>query len=308
MRDQMSVLEPGESIANGSSAVTIGKFDGVHLGHRALLAKTRSLADEIGGVAGIITFDRHPLEVLRPGSEPLCLSPLSERLDRLAASGMDFCILLPLGDGVLDWPAERFVADILVHSAKARHVVTGEDFRYGRGRVGDIHSLRSSGAAVGFDVHIVQPVQIGGQRVSSYAVRRAIVEGNLELASSMLGRAYSIDGTVIRGRQLGRTLGFPTANIGFHPSIVLPANGVYAVRADWGEGDHRAVANLGVRPTVDNTSAVVLEVHLLDWSGEIYGERMRVSFDRRIRAEKRFESLDDLKAQIESDVIAARAL
>jgi riboflavin kinase/FMN adenylyltransferase len=303
----MRVLQPGDTIAPARSAITIGKFDGVHLGHRALLARTRTLADDIGGLAGVVTFDRHPMEVLRPGSAPRYLTPVPDRLQLLEAYGADFCIVLPLDAGVLNWPPAQFVKEIVVRAARARHVVTGEDFRYGRGRVGDIQSLRATGAQMGFEVHIVEPVLVGGRRASSYAVRNALTEGNLDLASAMLGRPYTIEGPVLEGRQLGRTLGFPTANLAFQSDVVAPANGVYAVRADWGQGEHRAVANLGVRPTVEGGSApVLLEVHVLDWSGNLYGRTLKVTFDRRIRPEVRFGSLDELKEQIARDVTAAR--
>lgn len=304
----MRLLLDEDAISHASSAVTVGKFDGVHLGHRALLARTRALANEMGGEAGVITFDRHPLEILRPGSEPKCLSLLPGRLNLLAAGGMDFCILLKLGSGVLDWPPEQFIDEIIVKRAAAGQVVTGEDFRYGHNRAGDIRSLVAAGLGAGFEVHIVEPVLVDGERVSSYAVRNALQDGDLDTATAMLGRHYSIDGPVIRGRQLGRTLGFPTANVEFDSSVVLPANGVYAVWANWGLGEQRGVANLGVRPTVESgPPTLLLEVHIPDWTGDIYGRSMRVAFERRIRSEMRFDSLDALKTQIARDVVGARS-
>lgn len=305
----MRIIEPGKSNIETPSAITIGKFDGVHLGHRALLARTRALAENIGGEAGVVTFDRHPLEILRPGSAPPYLTPLMERLALLDSAGMDFCILLRLEDGVLEWPAERFVDDVIVRAAGARHVVTGEDFRYGHDRAGDISSLVASGVAAGFKVHVVDPVLVEGSRVSSYAIRNALTSGNLPLADAMLGRKYEVTGEVERGRQLGRTIGFPTANVKYDQQVVLPANGIYAVTVDWGESPRAAAASLGVRPTVESEPAPIwLEVFVLDWSGDLYGKWLRVSFVQRLRDELRFDSLDALKSQIERDVVNVRTV
>ena len=305
----MRIIEPGKSKFDTPSAITIGKFDGVHLGHRALLARTRTLSEDIGGKAGVVTFDRHPLEVLRPGSAPPYLTPLMERLSLLDSAGMDFCILLRLEDGVLEWPAARFVEDVIVRTASAKHVVTGEDFRYGHDRTGDIPSLTASGLAAGFEVHVVDPVLVGGARVSSYAIRNALTSGNLPLAEAMLGRRYDVAGAVEQGKQVGRTIGFPTANVKYDPFVVLPATGIYAVTVDWGEGERAAAASLGRRPTVENETAPIwLEVFVLDWSGDLYGKWMRVSFVQRLRDEVRFDSLDTLKSQIERDVLDVRSV
>ncbi|HEY3414742.1 MAG TPA: bifunctional riboflavin kinase/FAD synthetase [Armatimonadota bacterium] len=305
----MRIIEPGKSTFDSPSAITIGKFDGVHLGHRALLSRTRDLAAEIGGQAGVVTFDRHPMEVLRPGSAPPYLTPLMERLSLLDSAGMDFCVLLRLEDGVLGWPAAKFVEDVIVRTSHAIHVITGEDFRYGHDRTGDIPSLTAAGIAAGFAVHVVDPVQVEGARVSSYAIRNALTAGNLPLAEAMLGRRYEVAGAVEQGKQIGRTIGFPTANVKYDPQIVVPKEGIYAVTVDWGEGERAAAASLGRRPTVEKEDAPIwLEVFVLDWSGDLYGKWLRVTFVQRLRDELRFDSLDHLQAQIEQDVETVRSV
>lgn len=302
----MRLIELGQT-AGRASAVTIGKFDGVHLGHRALLERTRTLAGETGSEAGVVTFDRHPLEILKPGSAPLCLTPLPDRLRLLEQAGMDFCLLLRLDSGLLNWPDERFVEDVIVRTVRATHVITGEDFRYGHNRTGNPTTLAEAGRTHGFEVHGVPPVLTGGTRVSSYAIRNALRAGNLPLAESMLGRPYSVCGNVESGRKLGRTLGYPTANVRYDANVVIPANGIYVVTADWGEGERRGVASIGVRPTVEGGPAPVwLEVFVLDWEGDLYGRNLSVAFVKRLRDEIRFPTLDALKEQIALDVLAAR--
>ena len=293
----------------GPSAVTVGKFDGVHMGHQALLQATRDEAEARNLPAGVITFDRHPLEVLRPDSAPPYLTPLPEKLDLLAAAGMDFCVLLRLEDGVLSWPAQRFVEKTLVECAQARYVLAGPDFQYGLRRTGTLDTLREDGKRFGFEVDRMDPVLVQGRHISSYSVREALSNGDLPLAEAMLGRPYSVSGTVAHGRQLGRTLGYPTANLAFPTRVALPANGIYAVLTE-SEGISRpAVASLGVRPTVETSPApVLLEVHVLDWSGDLYDKPLKVTFIRRLREEVRFDSLDALKSQIARDANEAREI
>ncbi len=293
----------------GPSAVTVGKFDGVHVGHQALLRATRDEAEARGLPAGVITFDRHPLEILRAEAAPPYLTPLPEKLDLLAAAGMDFCVLLRLEDGVLSWPAQRFVEKTLVDCAQARYVLSGPDFQYGLGRTGTLDTLKEDGERFGFEVGRMDPVLVEGRHISSYSVREALSNGDLPLAEAMLGRPYSVSGTVARGRQLGRTLGYPTANLAFPTRVALPANGIYAVTAEWDGAARPAVASLGVRPTVETSPApVLLEVYVLDWSGDLYDRALKVTFVGRLRDEVRFDSLDALKTQIARDVDAAREI
>lgn len=293
----------------GPSAVTVGKFDGVHLGHQALLRATRAEAEARGLRAGVITFDRHPLEALNPAAAPPYITPLPEKLDLLARAGMDLCILLRLEDGVLAWPAHEFVQTTLMKCAQARYVLAGPDFQYGYKRSGTLETLREEGRALGFEVGQMEPVLVEGRRVSSYGVREALSAGDLPLAEAMLGRRHRVSGTVVRGRQLGRKLGYPTANMSFAPPVALPANGIYAVTAEWDGTPMPAVASLGVRPTVETLPApVVLEVHVLDWDGDLYDRTLRVEFVRHLRAEQRFDGLEALTAQIARDADEARAV
>jgi riboflavin kinase/FMN adenylyltransferase len=305
----MQTIHCGDGEAVGPSIVTIGKFDGVHVGHRALLRATKDEAARRGLRAGVLTFDRHPAEVLRPEAAPPYLTPLPEKLRLLGEAGMDFCVVLPIGDGVLTWAAREFVDRALLRCAGARGVVTGPDFQYGRGRAGTLETLRADGVERGFSVHTLAPVEANGRRVSSYAVRAALTGGNLPLAEAMLGRAYAVEGHVVSGRQLGRTLGFPTANMAFDYPTALPSLGIYAVTATWDNETHPAVASLGVRPTVETSPApVLLEVHVLDWSGDLYGKSVRTTFVRRLRDEVRFESLDALTRQMNVDANKARGI
>jgi riboflavin kinase/FMN adenylyltransferase len=286
----------------------VGKFDGVHMGHQALLAATRAAAQRLGLLTGAVTFDRHPAEVLFPGSAPAYLTPLPVKLRLLEAAGADFCIVLPVDAGTLDWPPDRFVDAVLVEAARAQHVVAGPDFRYGHNREGDADTLRAAGLRCAFSVEQLPPVMVRGRRVSSYAVRRALEAGNLPLAEAMLGRPYSVEGVVTGGKQVGRTLGWPTANVAFDVPAALPALGIYAVTAEFDGAERPAVASLGVRPTLEGEEAPVwLEVYVLDWSGDLYGQRLRVTFRLRLRDEERFPGLPELKVQIARDVEDARA-
>lgn len=305
----MQIIVCGEGGAAGPSAVTVGKFDGVHVGHQALLRATREEAAARGVKAGVLTFDRHPTEVLRPDAAPPYLTPLPEKLRLLEAAGMDFCVLLRLDDGILSWSADAFVQRALVESAGARCVVAGPDFLYGKGRQGTLETLRAAGEAHGFDLRVLPPVEVRGKRVSSYAVRAALSAGDLPLAEAMLGRRYTVTGRVVRGRQLGRTLGFPTANLAFDVPQALPSFGIYAVTAAWNGVKHPAVASYGVRPTVESGSAPdLLEVHVLDWSGDLYGRNLTTTFVERLRNEEHFDSLEALTEQIRRDADAARSV
>jgi riboflavin kinase/FMN adenylyltransferase len=303
----MKTIHCNDSRAAEASVVTVGKFDGIHRAHQALLSATKRDAAARGLRAGVLTFDRHPAEILRPEAAPPYLTPLPEKLRLLDAAGMDFCIVLRLADGILGWSADEFVDRALVGCAGARVVVTGPDFQYGRGRAGTTETLASDGVARGFTVRALAPVLMDDRRVSSYAIREALTAGDLPLAEAMLGRRYGVEGVVSPGRRLGRTLGFPTANLAFEYPTALPAYGVYAVTAAWDGATHAAVASLGVRPTVESEPApVVLEVYVLDWSGDLYGKSLRVTFVSRLRGEERFASLEALTLQMHRDVEDAR--
>jgi riboflavin kinase/FMN adenylyltransferase len=298
-------LRPGE--ATGPSVVTVGKFDGVHIGHRALLSAAREEAATLGVPWGVVTFARHPDETLRPENAPIYLTPKPTKHRLLEEAGADFVLYLEPDAETLATSARDFLDSLLIPRTRPQVIVCGDDFRFGRGREGDLPLLREMGERRGFRVRVVPPVLLDGRRVSSYAIRRALALGDVELAAAMLGRRYSIEGIVVEGRQLGRGLGFPTANIRPERNVVLPATGIYAVTADWEGTERDAVASLGFRPTLEGPSAPLwLEVHVLEWGGNLYGAALKVTFYRKLRDELRFDSVEALREQIGRDAEEAR--
>lgn len=291
------------------SAVTIGKFFAVHRGHQALLQATVEAARRLEAQSVVLTFDRHPREVLQPGWEAPVLASLEERLDLIEAQGIDVTVVASITPEFLAQEPEAFVEELLVRSLGARQVLAGDNFRFGRGARGDVALLRSLGERLGFEYTAVPPVLEKGERISSSRVAACIEAGEVAAAGVLLGRLYCVGGRVAPGQQLGRQLGFPTANVAVDPRRLLPADGVYVVEAVWdtetGRVEQPAVANLGVRPTVDGKQRL-LEVHLLDWTGDLYDREVGVRFHQRLRGEQRFPDLEALKAQIRADAQAAR--
>jgi riboflavin kinase/FMN adenylyltransferase len=277
-------------------AVTIGNFDGVHRGHRALLDHVNARARELDIGSCVLTFEPHPREFFAPQSAPPRLTRLRDKLELLAAAGVGRVHVAPFGARLASLSAGEFIDAMLVRGLKTRALVVGRDFRFGKGRAGDLASLR----AAGLDVQAIPDV-LDGERISSSAVRTALKAGDLERAQALLGHPYFISGRVVRGAGLGRELGFPTANIPLRRPP--PVAGIFVVRVD-GLGD--AVASVGLRPTVNPVPSPLLEVHLLDHSGDLYGRHMRVRFLRKLRDEEKYEGLEALKAAISSDVRRAR--
>lgn len=301
----------------GGSAVTIGSYDGVHLGHRVVIAEVRALAAARGLAAAVVTFDRHPAAVVRPESAPRQLDDLDQKVELLAGTGVDQVVVLTFDEARSKESAEEFVHDILVGCLDARLVIVGEDFHFGHERRGNVELLRSMGAELGFEVDGLALVDADGNpaaeglRVSSTAIRRALDEGRLDDANTMLGRPHEVRGTVVHGDHRGREWGFPTANISVPEEIQLPADGIYAVRHERPDGRvHDAVASLGRRPTIyDDQPYRLLEVHLLDGlDHDLYGEAAKVRFVARLRGEARFDSVDELVAQIGRDCDDARGV
>lgn len=293
-----------------ATVLTIGNFDGVHRGHRALLARLRDAADQAGLPAAVLTFEPHPREFFTPDSAPARLSTLREKLELLADAGVDVVAVYRFDAAFAALSADQFIEKVLVEGLKARHLLIGDDFRFGAKRGGDFALLQRVGATWGFGVEAMGSVLEGGERVSSSAVRAALAGGDMDHAARLLSRPYSIDGRVVKGQQLGRQLGFPTANIRIKHDP-LPLCGVFAVEVAGldapGQPPIAGVANLGVRPTVDGTRRPLLEVHLFDFSGDIYGRHLSVRFVKKLRDEMRFAGLDALKAQIAQDALDARA-
>jgi riboflavin kinase/FMN adenylyltransferase len=292
------------------TAVTIGAYDGVHLGHRALIAEVRKQAAARDLATAVVTFDRHPAMVVRPESAPKLLTDLDQKLDLLASTGVDYTLVLHFDERRSQEPAEDFVREVLVGCLNAKLVVVGEDFHFGYRRAGSVAMLEHMGRELGFDVigYGLVAAGEGAQPVSSTLIRRALAAGDVGAAAVMLGRPYEVRGIVAEGDKRGRELGFPTANVAVPGDILLPGDGIYAgwyVRPD---GVPRAAAmNLGRRPQFYETAhASLLEAHVLDFDGDLYGEHAAVRFVARLRSEARFESVDALVDQIGRDCDQAR--
>lgn len=286
--------------------LAIGNFDGVHLGHAALVQQLAKAATRLQLPATVLTFEPHPREFFAPESAPARLTTLREKLELLADLGAAQAMVCPFNAAFAALSADDFIEIVLVRGLQIKHLIIGDDFRFGRGRVGDFALLQAAGRRFGFTVEAMQSVVLDGERVSSSAVRRALAIGDMARAASLLGRPYIIDGRVAHGDKLGRQLGFATANIRIKHNP-LPMSGVFAVEVS-GLGDQPlpGVANLGIRPTVGGTRPL-LEVHLFDFDRDIYGAHISVRFVHKLRDEQRFPNFDALKAQIAADAAAARA-
>jgi riboflavin kinase / FMN adenylyltransferase len=289
---------------SGGTAVTIGAYDGVHLGHQALLGELRQRADAGGHETVVVTFDRHPASVVRPQSAPRLLTDLDQKLEVMAATGrVDHVVVLHFDEIRAREEAPDFVKEVLVDSLHAGLVVVGEDFHFGRGRRGNVALLRQIGSASGFDV--VGMALVGS--ISSTQIRERLGAGDIDAAAALLGRFYEVRGVVGRGEGRGRDLGFPTANVEVPAEMVLPSHGIYAGWYERPDGVvHPAAISLGVRPMFP-TGSPVLESYLLDFDGDLYGERAAVQFVERLRDEQKFDSLAFLVDQIGKDVTATRA-
>jgi riboflavin kinase/FMN adenylyltransferase len=286
---------------------TIGNYDGVHRGHQHMIAALRASAMELGVPAVVVTFEPTPREFFAGPAAPSRLTRLREKLEALALYGVDRVVVLRFDRRMQDLGAAEFVDRLLVRGLGVRHLVVGHDFHFARRREGSIDTLRTAGAAHGFTVEEVDQFLLEGERVSSSLVREALNQGNLERATRLLGRPYRMAGRVRLGNKLGRTLGYPTANLALQRKVV-PLWGIFAVRVS-GAGlvDHPAVSSLGTRPTVNGTDPL-LEVHLFDFDGSLYGRYLDVDFVARLRDERKFESLDALVAQMHRDAAAARTV
>ena len=293
------------------AVVAAGNFDGVHLGHQAVLAEGKALAKRLQAPFAVLTFEPHPRAVFQPGLPPFRLTPFRAKSLVLDSLGVDLLFTLHFDQAFAQKSAEDFVAEILVAGLGAKAVVVGYDFVFGHKRRGTPELLKTEGAKGGFYVQVVSPVAAaGGTAYSSTQIREHLVAGRPRDAAALLGRPWEIDGRVDVGDKLGRTIGFPTANIAL-VDYLRPAPGVYAVRAGIEDGAsvtwHDGAANFGWRPTVGGKD-LRLETHLFDFSGDLYGKHLRVALIERLRAEQRFDGLDALKAQIAADCAQARQI
>ncbi|MBU1451004.1 MAG: bifunctional riboflavin kinase/FAD synthetase [Proteobacteria bacterium] len=285
--------------------ITIGNFDGVHLGHQALFAKAIERAKAVEGTALAVTFEPHPIRVLRPAVNLPLITPLDQKLELMAQSGLDITPCLRFDQDFARLSADAFVDKLLVGRLGAAEVVVGYDFAFGHKGLGDLELLCSKGEKWGFAVHVVGPVIVDGRPVSSTRVRQEVADGNMEAARRLLGRHYRVAGRVVAGHgRGGRLLGFPTANLRVSDEL-LPGPGVYAVMVELAGGRHlKGANNIGNNPTFDD-GALSVETHLLDFDGDLYGQDIRLHFVERLRGEKRFDSAEELKAQIGRDIARA---
>lgn len=287
------------------SVVSVGNFDGVHLGHQELLRQTCDQAARVGGDAVVLTFSPHPAKVVRSEAPPL-IQAEQERLRCIAASGIGTAVVQPFDAALAALTPEAFVRQTLVEHLQAAVVLVGERFRFGRAKSGDAATLQYLGARLGFRVYLVTPVQLGGRVVSSSLVRACVSAGKVREAGRLLGRDYSLHGSVVSGAGRGRTIGVPTANVAPEPEL-LPGRGVYAARVAHPGGLSDAVVNVGRAPTFGARETIV-EAHLLDFDGDLLGARLEVRLLRKLRDERRFDGPDALVAQIRADITAAREL
>ena len=306
----MKVVRSGEYYTCEQGIVSVGTFDGVHLAHQEIVRIMQEEQSRNGGTTGVITFDPHPQEVLhsRPHEVKL-LTTIDERLALLERYGVDTAIIVQFSKEFSQTPPEQFVDEYLIRMLHATRVVVGHDHGFGKGRAGDLELLKTLGAQNNFSVHVVEPLIVNGAPVSSTRIRSALESGNVAQANELLGRAYSFHGTVVHGDGRGATIGYPTANIEMHaPNKLLPADGIYAVRVHRANETLHGAMSIGVRPTIGADLQRTIEVHILDFNQHLYDELLEIECVQRIRAEKKFDSLELLTQQIGRDTIEARRL
>jgi riboflavin kinase/FMN adenylyltransferase len=308
----MQVIRDNQpSDSSKRSVVTIGAYDGVHRGHQAVIGQVRKEAQQLGCQSVVVTFDKHPASVVRPASAPKLLTDLDQKLELLQQTGIDATLIVEFNRERSTEDPALFVKRVLVDTLRARVVVVGEDFHFGFNRGGNVAMLRELGKQFDFQVEpvklIARPDGVE-EPVSSTSIRRALAGGQVEIATNLLGRAYEMRGVVVNGDKRGRSIGFPTANVEVPNAMCLPADGVYAGRFRCDDGSvHACAINLGRRPTFfEHADHSLLEAHLLDFSGDLYGQKVSVTFEHFLRSERKFDGLEAIKTQLQLDVAAAR--
>ena len=287
--------------------LALGNFDGLHRGHRKILDRVQRVAHERGAASVVMTFDPHPPRVVRPDKAPALLMTKAQKLEALAAAGVQGAAIVRFTAELSHWDPEMFVRTVLVDWLHVAEVWVGANFLFGHDRAGNFSMLRVLGARYGFKAEKIDPVRYKDFVVSSTRIRRLVGEGRVDEAGALLGHEYYIDGTVMRGDQRGRTLGFPTANL-CTENALLPPLGVYATTTRIGEIVHPSITNVGTRPTVDSSGRTVVETHIFNLDRDLYGQSIRIGFVQRLRDERAFESLEALRAQIDADCQRARVL
>lgn len=286
-------------------AVAVGVFDGVHWGHRAIFERLLAEAAEAGVEDMALTFEKHPAELLAPTRAPLYINTLEQRTELMSAAGVGSIVVADFAPALAELPKEDFLRAVLLERLQCKRLVVGSNFRFGRGREGDVRFLAESAPMLGMGVRVVPAVVVSGGPVSSTRIRAMIARGDVEAASTLLGRRFALRGVVVQGKQIGRSIGFPTANVEWEPRQLVPGSGVYAVGVKLGITTYPGVCSVGTRPTFDGQTTTV-EVHLLGFEGNLYGERLDVVFCRRLRDEIRFDSAESLVEQIERDIHSAQ--
>lgn len=285
------------------SVVTIGTFDGVHIGHKAIIEKLKEQAKKLNCESVIITFSPHPRMVVNNDSKILLLTTLEEKKELIEKLGVDKLYVINFTKNFAKKTYQEFLTETIVLKNKAKHLIIGYDHKFGKDRAGDKTNLMELTKENNIGITIVNPQEINGMVVSSTKIRNALLDGNLELANTMLGRNYKVNGKVIEGSKRGRTLGFPTANIEpYEKNKLLPQNGVYLVKVFLENREYPGVLNIGLRPTFNNRVEPIAEVHLLDFNQDIYGTEISVEFIKRLRDEKKFNSKEELITQIKKDI------
>ncbi|HEX3420652.1 MAG TPA: bifunctional riboflavin kinase/FAD synthetase [Candidatus Udaeobacter sp.] len=304
---QILRLIPELSQLPGPLFLAIGVFDGVHLGHQAVISTSAEHAHAANGTPVVVTFDPHPEKILRPEKAPHLLTATPHKIALIRALGVHHLLIIRFNKQFAATEPEDFVHQLVQHSNPLREICVGHQWSFGRNRRGNLQLLKKLGAQSDFDVVGIPPVGVNGEIASSTTIRSAVEAGDLKKAATMLGREYTILGTVVRGDDLGKKIGFPTANLSAH-SEQFPPNGVYFAEAKLDDAVYPGVVNLGYRPTVSSSKDRILEVYLLDFDGDIYGKDLELRFICYLRPEKKFENVDALVCQIESDVQQARKL
>ena len=308
----MQVIRDNQPSDNSKrSVVTIGAYDGVHRGHQAVIGQVRKEAQQLGCQSVVVTFDKHPASVVRPESAPKLLTDLDQKLELLQQTGIDATLIVEFNRERSTEDPALFVKRVLVDTLRAQVVVVGEDFHFGFNRGGNVAMLRELGKQFDFQVEpvklIARPDGVE-EPVSSTSIRRALAGGQVETATNLLGRAYEVRGVVVNGDKRGRIIGFPTANVEVPNAMCLPADGVYAGKFQCDDGSvHACAINLGRRPTFfEHADHSLLEAHLLDFAGDLYGQKVMVTFEHFLRSERKFDGLEAIKTQLQLDVAAAR--
>jgi len=290
-----------------SLCLTLGIYDGIHLGHQKIIRRVIERAAGIGGTSCVVTFDPHPREVLMSDTAPDLLTSTSKKKELIESLGVDALCLIRFTPEFAQIEARRFVSDFLVGTLRMKAIVEGYDWRFGKGRKGDVELLRKMGAENGFEVEQLEGFEVDGRIVSSTLIREFVLRGDLDLAARHLGRRFSITGDIVEGSHLGREIGFPTANIEPHHEAI-PPDGIYAVWVDVGGTRKQGTLNIGYRPTVTEERKRTVEVHIMDFYHDIYSEKIEITFVEKLRDEKKFPSLEALTGQIKKDVEKAREI